>query len=359
MKLSKPVVFVANRVQPRLGMEKALESLLELLPHDRVELVLISGPPPAKATYRATTLGQPPGWRGRLLALPKLRRIAKERSEAGAVVVAVGSWAFVALAAATVFSRFKLILWEHSILPWRVRNEWRVTAAAVAVRLLAFRLERVVCVSESNRATVARTVWPLKQLTVIPNVTDVTFSEKPRARLDSDSHDVISLVGIGSLTRRKNWDLAIRAMQHLPQNYTLEIAGDGKQYEQLSSLIDESGLRGRVRLLGYVPKADRLMGGADIILHPSLAETFGYTMVEAAARCRPVVVLDMPAMNEMVPSFACGERAGPTPTEFVEAILRARGATYDYSKAARARGQHFNDDSILNSWTTLIADLKR
>jgi glycosyltransferase involved in cell wall biosynthesis len=359
MGLSKRVVFVADRMEPRLGMPKAIETLLELLPHDRVELVVISGPPPAKAAYSVTTLGQPRGWRGRLLAMRKLRRIAEARSEAGAVIVAAGSYVFIALAAATVFSNFSLTLWEHSMLPWRIRNEWRIAVVAAAVRLLAFRLERVVCVSESNCATVARIVWPLKKLTVIPNVGVATVDQKSATRLESDSHGAVRLVGLGALTRGKNWALAVRAMQHLPQNYTLEIAGGGKQHERLSTLIEELGLTGRVRLLGYVPDADHLMSGADIVLHPSFAETFGYAMIEAAARCRPVVVLDMPAMNEMVPSFACGERAGPTPTGFAEAIVRARGATYDYSETARAREQHFNDDSILNSWTALIADLKR
>ncbi|MCI4673459.1 glycosyltransferase [Candidatus Mycolicibacterium alkanivorans] len=360
MPLSRPIVFIADWVEPRLGIPKALESLMARLPTDQIELVLISGPPPVDADHPVTTLEQPRGWRGRLRAFRQLRRVARERSEAGAVLVGVGSWAFAALAAASIFSPFKLTLWEHSILPWRIRNEFAVTVVAIAVRLLAFRLERVVCVSESNRAAIAPLTWPLKKLTVIPNITDIVDNtEKPDIIRGPDSDDVISLVGIGSLTQRKNWALAVRAMQHLPQNYQLEVAGDGPERERLSLLIDELGLRDRVRLLGYVPHADRLINNAHVVVHPSFAETFGYTMVEASAMCRPVVVLDMPVMNEMVPSFACGECSQATPTEFASAIIRASSKTYDYPKAARARKKYFSEGTVLNSWGSLIPGARR
>ncbi len=350
-------MFIADSVQPRLGLEKALMALLELLPRDQVELVLISGPPPENAAYAVTTLNQPRGWRGRLRALPALRAVATSRSQAGAAIVAAGSWAFGALAIATVFSKFRVTLWEHTLVPWRVRHELRSTIAAVAVRLFSFRLERVVAVSRSNATTVAPFVWPLKQLTVIPNVTaEITDSS------DAAPHhfpEETRLIGIGSLTRRKNWELAIRAMRYLPESFSLDIAGDGTQREYLSNLIDELGLAGRVRLLGFVPDADSLISSADVVIHPSLGETFGYTMVEAAARQRPIVVSDMPVMNEMVPGYACGERAKPTPMEYAEAILRSTTTMYDYAGAATARATDFTDDVIVKSWATVVSGLRR
>ncbi len=353
-------MFIADSVQPRLGLEKALMSLLDLIPYDQVELVLISGPPPAHAAYPVTTLGQPRGWRGRLRALPALRSIATERAGAGAVIVAAGSWAYAALAAATVISRFKLTLWEHTLVPWRVRHEIRSTIAAAALRLLSFRLQRIVCVSESNAATVARFVWPFKQLTVIPNITAAPDTEQSTpARATNDSSRAVRLVGIGSLSQRKNWELAIRAMKYLPENFSLAIAGGGAQHDCLNELIEELGLSGRVRLLGFVPNAEHLMRTADVVVHPSFAETFGYTMVEAAARQRPIVVVDMPVMNEMVPHFACGERAKPTPKEFAAAIMRAWVSDYRYSDTAVARQSAFNSDSILMSWSNVIGSIPR
>ncbi|WP_396885416.1 glycosyltransferase family 4 protein [Mycobacterium sp. SMC-8] len=338
-------------------MEKALESLLENLPPDQIELVLISGPSPKGAPYAITALEFRSGWVGRLLAIKRLRCIARTRAEAGAVIVAVGSWAFAALAIATVLSRFKLTLWEHTFLPWRVRHEWRVTLAATAVRLLAFRLERVVCVSQSNKDFVAQVVWPLRNLTVIPNMAARTADGAINADTGGDQQSV-EMVGIGSLTPRKNWKLAIRAMQHLPGNYQLRIAGNGKQHDQLLALIQELSLGKRVSLLGYVPDADRLMNTAKVVVHPSLAETFGYTMVEAAARYRPIVVLDLPAMNEMVPRFVCGERADSTSESFAAAIRRAVSGTYEFSMAERNRNKEFNDLSVVNAWASLVAGLE-
>lgn len=350
---------MADRVTPRLGMEKALEELLELLPADHIELVLISGPAPDSATYPVTALCQPGGWRGRVLALVKLRKVARSRSQAGAVIVAVGAWAFVALAAATVVSGIRLILWEHSILPWRIRNEWRVTFAAIALRVLAFRLQSVVCVSNSNRASVAPFVWPLKQLVVIPNISAIATGGYVMEGRDTEPRCPVRLVGVGSLNRRKNWELAVRAMLHLPAHFTLELAGAGEQQARLSTLIDDLGLKDRVRLLGYVSGAERLMAAADIIVHPSLAETFGYTMIEAAEICRPVVVLDLPAMNEMVPRYACGECAEATPTGFADAIMRAQASTYDYAQTSRARSDALSSNSILISWNALLSGLKQ
>lgn len=346
-------LFVADRVQPRLGMTKALESLLELLPPDQVELVLISGPPPAEVSYQVSTLNKPTGWRGRLLAMRELRRICKTRAESGAVVVSAGSWVFVALALATVFSRYKLTLWEHSILPWRIRHEWRVAVLALALRLLAFRLERVVCVSESNRSTVARIVWPFRQLAVIPNVTEICARDDLKI-ISRPESDTTHLLGIGSLTHGKNWELAIRAMKHLPSSFKLKIAGEGRKRQLLTTLISELGLEDRVDLLGYVPQAERLMDDADIVVHPSFAETFGYVMAEASRRGRPVVVLNMPAMNEMVPGLAPGELADSTPSEFAQAVLRAKTQKKQILNPTSSRYREFDRSAIKGSWNELI-----
>lgn len=352
-------MFVADRVSPRLGLEKALESLLGLMPEDQVELLLISGPPPEASSYPVTTLGKPGGWKGRLRALPELRRIAKDRSEAGIVIVAVGTWAFATLATATSFCRLKFVLWEHTILPWRVKHEWPTTVAAVALRLFALRLEHIVCVSDGNREAVSRIVWPMKKLTVIPNITKSAKRTRCQARAKPFNSNAVSLLGIGSLTRRKNWELAIRAMQHLPDNYSLSIAGEGAQQARLTQLINSLGLGGRVNLLGFVKNAQDLIENTDVVVHPSLGETFGYTMFEAAANCRPVVVVDMPVMDDMVPTLACGEKSKPAPLEFAKAILCAATRAYDYSGVAVACEQHLSDKSIVNAWATLISGIGR
>jgi glycosyltransferase involved in cell wall biosynthesis len=99
------------------------------------------------------------------------------------------------------------------------------------------------------------------------------------------------LVAVGQLLRGKGFDIAIRALRHLPAGVTLELVGDGPSRGALERLARKVA-PGRVHFTGYVPP-DRTFEQYDrarVALVPSRwPEPFGMVGIEAMRRARAVV----------------------------------------------------------------------
>jgi glycosyltransferase involved in cell wall biosynthesis len=351
------VIFLVDRLVPRLGMEKAALRLIhELDAHARVGVLVVAGPPPAAPLRRAVFLGHRNGSRGRIAAMLQLRRVARQP---GAEFVAVGTWAATTFSLANLGGRAPLILWEHTVLPWRIRHERSVTVCALALRFLLGRTVRtVVSVGDANARTVEALTGHRVPTRVIPNFPEKdaeTPAAQPRRESTAPMRNSVSLLGIGSLIPRKNWALAITALTHLPDHVELSLAGDGPDRDELSRLAHELGVDQRVTFLGYVESVGPLLDRADVIIHPSFAETFGYVLMEAAFHRKPVVVLDMPAMNEFVPSLVCGAIADrPEPVDYARAIEDALGTDWHHDEAESRRAKRLNSNAIVAAWLDVL-----
>lgn len=99
---------------------------------------------------------------------------------------------------------------------------------------------------------------------------------------------------VGEISRRKNSRNLIEAFARCPaaQGLPLVIAGAVSfGGEELLRVIDNLGIGGRVRLLGYVPEGDLapLYAGAGAFLFPTRYEGFGIPILEAMSCGVPVV----------------------------------------------------------------------
>lgn len=107
------------------------------------------------------------------------------------------------------------------------------------------------------------------------------------------------LLSVGRLSRRKGFDMVIRALAHLrAQGRDLDyaIVGKGEDDAYLRSLALELGLADRVHLVGAVSEDDlpRWYNACDIFLMPNRdvtgdTEGFGMVFLEAAACGKPAV----------------------------------------------------------------------
>ena len=129
---------------------------------------------------------------------------------------------------------------------------------------------------------------------------------------------------VGSRDPNKNLDGVLRSFAfvaaELP-DIRLGIAGrwNSEDVQWLKHRVDEDpATRGRVDHLGFVPDEDMasLYGNAELFLFPSLAEGFGFPVVEAMACHTPVVASNRPPISEvagdgalLVNPLACEEMA--------------------------------------------------
>jgi glycosyltransferase involved in cell wall biosynthesis len=108
---------------------------------------------------------------------------------------------------------------------------------------------------------------------------------------------VPNLIGFaGQLVRGKGVDVLLQAMTRLQENIRLEIAGAGRQEDELKKRSDSLGLGSRVKFLGRLG-ANRLAAfyqRAAIVAMPSRApETFGLAGLEANSHGTPVIATNV------------------------------------------------------------------
>lgn len=348
--------FVLPQLQPYYGMEKAATELMIALRAGGVHTsatVLSGDGCPAAESIPTTLLRQPVRATRLAEVLPALRRelVALSRET---VIVASGLWAAAPVAAALVGTGRSYVGWEHSLLPRRLPFDRRVHVLSKIFYSRALRPHQVVAVSEGVRATV-RAKLPQTLVTTIPNIVDVPLLS-PLGRKPAEER--VRILATGAFRPIKNYACAIEAMAHLPKNFDLSLAGDGQEGRALREFAQRIGVADRVHFLGRVPDVPRLLGESDLLAHPSLAETFGFSLVEAADAGVPVVTLPVASINELVPDLVPGFMAADlTPTAFANALRLGaeEGVTDDGArKAWEFRRSKLSAPVVATRWQSLF-----
>jgi glycosyltransferase involved in cell wall biosynthesis len=117
-----------------------------------------------------------------------------------------------------------------------------------------------------------------------------------------------------------------------------------------------------VVLTGHLTGTDlaRAVASADIMLHPSITETFGNVILEAMASGLPVVAFDYGATREHLADGAHGAaEAFGDDDGFVQATagLGTHGALFRMGEAARAAVLHLHPDDVARAFAALLAQL--
>jgi glycosyltransferase involved in cell wall biosynthesis len=93
----------------------------------------------------------------------------------------------------------------------------------------------------------------------------------------------------------------VTILKHFPDAELLLAGHDPWGYgASLERLIDELGVQGRVRLVGYVSDKDTFFGDIDVFAFASRSEGFGIVVLEAMAAGKAVVVSNIAPLNEIV-----------------------------------------------------------
>ena len=132
-------------------------------------------------------------------------------------------------------------------------------------------------------------------------VTPLAASPEFRPVAASPAHPYFLYVG--NLEPRKNLERLIDAFARLHgKEHQLIIVGNrwyqGGVAERKARAL---GLTGRVKFLGYVPRADlpEIFSGATALVYPSLLEGFGLPIIEAMACGTPVITSNNSSMREV------------------------------------------------------------
>ncbi|MBI1336484.1 MAG: glycosyltransferase [Phycisphaera sp.] len=168
----------------------------------------------------------------------------------------------------------------------------------------------VICVSDDLVEKVKSLNVPEERLTLIHNAIDEkTFarrfpaSQSPlRQELNTPPGRLV-IGAVGRLSAEKAFNLLIRAVHSLAgEGHDIEcwIAGDGDARGELEKLIENLGMRGRVRLLGFRSDTVALYGAMDVFALSSLREGLPNVVLEAASMGVPIVSTKVAGVPKML-----------------------------------------------------------
>jgi glycosyltransferase involved in cell wall biosynthesis len=125
----------------------------------------------------------------------------------------------------------------------------------------------------------------------------------------------------GFIVARKGYDVALRALRELPEEFVLLIAG-GKHFadrtgyvEELQADIRRLGLEKRVRITGYLQEEElaQAMSATDIALAPFHSMSASASVAELLGHGKPVIASDLPPLRALaqevgsITLFAAGD----------------------------------------------------
>jgi glycosyltransferase involved in cell wall biosynthesis len=143
------------------------------------------------------------------------------------------------------------------------------------------------------------------------------------------ANDARVVLTVNFLHPRKRVDLLLRAWARIESRdpaAVLVVVGDGPERDALRALASQLAL-GRVRFAGYVGEDDmaQYYAASDLVAHVARQETFGLTIVEAAAFGVPSLVVDEGGPRHTVIDRETGVRVVATEGAIADGLIGLLG----------------------------------
>ena len=186
---------------------------------------------------------------------------------------------------------------------WRRALRWLKVASSP--RLLAYLLMEYFRFAPAPRKAVVVTSPTLKALVSQTYPSSVVSLLSPGVNLPESAIDrqgaraELALPTLGFLLafvandyQKKGLSTVLDALKSLPVELELAVVGNPSQAEKFERKAQLMGLAGRVHFLGQLSDVSPLYRAADVLVHPTLEDTFAMVVLEAMAHGLPVVVSD-------------------------------------------------------------------
>ena len=143
------------------------------------------------------------------------------------------------------------------------------------------------------------------------------------ARAELGLENVLTVLSVGGLIRRKGMDRVIEAFAAVPEPAQLVICGRGPEQENLASLAQRLGISERVLFKGQVDRDSipTYFSACDVFVLASRNEASGNVLCEALATGRPVVTTRSGGPPEYVTHGETGFVAAPDDAQEMAAYL--------------------------------------
>lgn len=217
-------------------------------------------------------------------------------------------------------------------------------------------------VSEALRERLVALGEARERIAVLRNGVDLALFQ-PRDIVDCRARLGISgttLLSVGNLVKVKRHDLVIDALTLLP-NVNLLIVGEGPERAALRERAMHQGVAARVRFIGNMKQAvlADYYSAVDALVLASSSEGWPNILLEAMACGTPVVVSDIPGMDEIVQSETVGRRFHTADATSLAELVKALLRTPRDRAAIRRYAERFGWQAITEAQLALFESVVR
>lgn len=355
------VTFIISQLSPVLGMERSALNLIERLRNHSLDIrvICIGGKAADREIFSETTiLGPPIKGSSRLLAFTRLHRYAKSVCE-DEIVVLVGAWTALPWLLVNGHKPIRSVVWEHTLLREKNAFSRKVRLLNAAAKRLYSRASAVIAVSEPVAQDIRR--FPnVKRVETIPNCVDTASDGEIMRSFALHSNNKTTLLSVGSLSKIKAQSVLLRSLAYLPDDFRVRLVGTGPNEKHLRRLTSRLGLSSRVEFCGFLDPTEvrKEMQSATILMHTSIAETFGLVYTEAANHGLPVISVRTRTSEWMIPKYAPGRTTTSCPKELAEAVQTfSLPNRDDYLIAAANRRRNFGSSAVASRWIDVFSSI--
>ena len=235
---------------------------------------------------------------------------------------------------------------------WERSDAWRR-------RVVGRCADRVIAVSDSARDEYLRHGWgSADQVVTIPNGSDLVAAAGAgpavRRELGLAPGDLVVAM-VSALRPEKGHDVAIAAVRALAPRFPrlrLLIVGEGDLDSELAAAARDSD--GAIVLGGLRGDVMRVLDAVDVLLHPSRADAYPTTLLEAMAASVPVLATAVGGIPEIVDCGVTGILVGapPEPGELASALQRLLDDAPRRRELARAGREQYEREYTALPWVT-------
>lgn len=186
------------------------------------------------------------------------------------------------------------------------------------------------------------------------------------SRLGVNKRDKV-ILSIGRLNDvQKKFSYGIRAFKQISRaekNVFYLVAGVGSDRAKYENLINNLGLAGRVKLLGFVSDIEKntLLKRADILLSPSIKETFGIVTLEGLRNGTIVLTTENEGSKDLIDNGKNGFFVRAVPSEIAEKCLwvfnLSNSEKRKISKNAVKSARKFTIKQMVHEYKEVIEEL--
>lgn len=242
----------------------------------------------------------------------------------------------------------KCILWMHST--YEIYTGKYFIASKTQFDSSIIQADKIVCLTREDKSKYSN----FNENTTYINNPKTICDTGERSSLNKK---VISFVGRLNI-ETKGLDYLIEISKHIPDDWIIKVAGEGKDKKileklKLNNIILVGGLSGKDLEQHYL--------NSSIFISTSRWEGFGLVIIEAMSFGLPIIAFNTNGSREILLNneFGIIVDNGNTDQMIVELkkLIISLDLRKKYSKKSLERSQDFEIDNIINQWTILLKDV--